>query len=665
MTPLVRSWQTIRRYGFVLTLLLGFLYPGCAPVIAPRHPALRHAELPALIPVRAFVANPKTNFGYKLSPDGKKLAWIKAYGLGTSIFVRTLGQGGVKILPFSGRFHWAQDSQRLFVLGGQGAGNVHVFMADTDHPDQPLVDLTPFEETRTWIHQILHADPAHILIVHNRRDKAVFDLYRVNLETQKHTLMAQNPGDVVSWLTDDQGNLRGRMRHTPTEHRLELWYPSQQTWKTRAAWRPGESVAIVGFNAENKGIWLLSNRARDRIALVQLHGETGGESLIYADPRVNVKEVVFSRVEHKPMMAVSYPDYQHIHFFDAALQAGLMVFQQHEPTGLKITSADNQERLFTITTYTPTGIASYLYNRKTRQKTLLGQHPIAAHAAALSPVQPIAFTSRDGWELHGYLTVPQGTSGTSLPMVLLVHGGPWDRDYWGYNSLVQLLANRGYAVLQINFRGSTGYGRAFTEAAIGEFAGKMQADLLDGVNWAIHTGIADPQHIAIVGGSYGGYATLVGLSFTPEVFACGVDIAGISDLVMFVESGIESAPTYWKDWMAGWYKYVGDPRRPDERRRMQEKSPLFRAENITRPLLVLHGRKDSLVKPEQSEQIVSVLKQAGKDVEYVRLAGEGHRGYHWRNRLTLYRKVEDFLARCLGGRSRGFDLFQMYQLPPR
>ncbi len=415
---------------------------------------------------------------------------------------------------------------------------------------------------------------------------------------------------------------------------------------------------IVRFAADDQGIWLRSNRRRDRIALVRMHGETGEETLMYADPRVDVEAVLFSRVRHKPLMAFSYPDYQNIHFFDTALHSDLLAFLQHEPTGLGIISVDDQERLFTIQTFTPTGTAYYLYNRETHQKTLLGQHPIAAYASALSPVQPIMFTSRDGWEIHGYLTVPQGTSGTHLPMVLLVHGGPWNRDYWGYNSLVQLLANRGYAVLQINFRGSTGYGRAFTEAAIGEFAGKMQADLLDAVHWAITTNIADPHHIAIVGSSYGGYATLVGLSFTPEVFACGVDIAGISNLVTFVES----TPIYWKNWMDKWHRYVGHPSRPDDRRRMEAQSPLFRAEQIQRPLLIVHGTEDSRVKLGQSEHIVTVLQQAGKEVEYVPLAGEGHRISHWRNWLTVYRKVEDFLAKCLGGRSRGFDLFQVYQL---
>jgi dipeptidyl aminopeptidase/acylaminoacyl peptidase len=396
--------------------------------MAPKHSALYNAALPDLIPVRAFVANPKANFGYKVSPDGKKLAWIDVQGTGTAIFVRTLGRSGVTILPIrTSSFRWAQDSHRIFV---------GVFMADINDPDHPPVDLIPFEATKAWIHQILRFDPAHVLIAHNRRDKTVFDLYRVNLETHVHTLIAQNPGDVVSWITDRKGNLRGRVRKTATAHQLELWHAAQNTWKTMSDWHQEESVNVVSFTADDKGIWLLSNRGRDRIALVQMHGETGKETLVYDDPRVDVEGVVLSRVAHTPMMAFSYPDYQNVHFFDAVLQDALMSFQAHEPTGLSVLSADNRERLFTMKISTPRGTAYYLYNRDTHQKTLLGKNPIAAYASALSSVQPIAFTSRDGRVLHGYLTLPQGTTGTHLPMVLLVHGGPWGRDYWGYNSLL-------------------------------------------------------------------------------------------------------------------------------------------------------------------------------------------------------------------------------------
>jgi len=240
-------------------------------------------------------------------------------------------------------------------------------------------------------------------------------------------------------------------------------------------------------------------------------------------------------------------------------------------------------------------------------------------------------------------------------MVLFVHGGPWARDYWGYSSTTQFLANRGYAVLQINYRGSTGYGRAFLEASRGEFAGKMHTDLIDGVDWAVAQGIADAQKIAIFGSSYGGYATLVGLTFTPDIFACGVDVFGVSNLVTFMQS----VPKYWKNRMPYWYKYVGNPNDPEDRRRMKAQSPLFRVDQIKRPLLIVQGANDARVKQQESDQIVTAMREAGKAVEYIIFQNEGHSLRKWQNRIIFYRKLEDFLAGHLGGRSAGFDFYEL------
>ena len=262
--------------------------------------------------------------------------------------------------------------------------------------------------------------------------------------------------------------------------------------------------------------------------------------------------------------------------------------------------------------------------------------------------EPIALTARDGLRLHGYLTRPPGYVAPG-PMVLLVHGGHWARDYWGYSSVVQFLANRGYAVLQVNYRGSTGYGRAFRELAVGEYAGKMHDDLIDAVRWAVRAGVADPGRVAIYGGSYGGYASLVGMTFTPTEFACGVAIVGISNLVTFYET----VPPYWRlGVMPLLHKYVGDPARPEDRRRLEAKSPLFKAHQVEHPLLIIHGAMDTRVNVRESEQMVAALKQAGKDVRYVVFPDEGHRRDYgnWRNALRHYAEVEEFLAGCLGGR---------------
>jgi dipeptidyl aminopeptidase/acylaminoacyl peptidase len=261
--------------------------------------------------------------------------------------------------------------------------------------------------------------------------------------------------------------------------------------------------------------------------------------------------------------------------------------------------------------------------------------------------------------LHGYLTLPRGPKPEGLPMVLLVHGGPWVRDRWGQEQasrgLQQFLANRGYAVLQVNYRGSSGYGRAFMEKAIGEFAGKMHDDLIDGVRWAVGTGIADPRRVAIYGASYGGYSALVGATFTPEVFACAVDVVGVSDLGRL----LETAPPYWELGLAWWRRYVGDPANAADRKVMDARSPVFFAHRAQRPILVMHGVNDPRVKLEQSERMVDALRRAGKAVDLVTFRGDGHGNQKWANNLTMYRKTEDFLATCLGGRSSGFDYYQL------
>jgi dipeptidyl aminopeptidase/acylaminoacyl peptidase len=484
----------------------------------------------------------------------------------------------------------------------------------------------------------------------------VYDLYRINLNTHKQTLVAQNPGDVLGWVTDDEGNLRARLRKKTKEiSSLEILKPSENTWKALIALDLEDFLQVLSFTADRQVVWALSNRGRDRISLVLMDFATGKEELVYEDPHVDLSAAIISYQTKKPLLAVAFPDYQKLHFFDPQAEEDARIFLDQLPLTLYLNSADYEERLFTITTYTDKSNEYYLLDRDTRQKILLHRNPILKYQHSLSTVKPISFKSRDGLTIRGYLTLPKGTLGKGLPMVLYVHGGPWRRDYWIYSRTVQFLANRGYAVLQINYRGSTGYGRAFKEASRGEFAGKMHADLIDGVDWAVAKGIADPQKIAIFGASYGGYATLVGLTFTPDNFACGVDVFGISNLITFMQS----VPKYWKNWMPYWYKYVGDPDDPEDQGRMKVKSPLFHVDQIKRPLLIVQGANDARVKQQESDQIVAAMRKANKEVEYILFENEGHSIRNWQNRLIFYRKLEDFLAEHLGGRSAGFDYYEL------
>lgn len=656
----MKSKLKIGSQVLISLILLGILFCSCST--APKHLSLRNAKLPDLVPIREFFINTDSNFGYRVSPDGKKIAWIGVKNRRTTIFYRTIGKNDIKVIDTHSQrniyaLYWVQDNQQILYHQDQkGNENYHIYLVDTKDPAKRPIDLTPFEETRAGIHRIIRADPDHILIEHNQRDKSCFDLYKVNLKTHQQVMVAQNPGDVFNWITDDDGNLLARVKKEANKKRvLEFSLPLQNTWEKIITWNLGDTVSVLGFTHDKKGMWMTSNRGLDRVALVLLDIKTGKENLIYEDSQVDIQTVQTSYLTKKPLLALSNPDYPKLHFFDSKLKAELNDFQQQGKVGLNIMSVDNQERLLTLSVYTDKGVDYYLFNRDNRKKVLLGRHAISPYAQFLSRMQPISFKSRDGLTLNGYLTLPKGTSGKKLPIVLYVHGGPWSRDLWGYNSTVQFLANRGYAVLQINYRGSIGYGRAFEEAAVGEFAGKMHDDLIDGVQWVIQQGIADPNKVGIYGGSYGGYATLVGLTFTPETFACGVDVVGPSNLV----SLMESVPKYWKPWMEQWYKYVGDPNNPDDRRIMEVKSPLFQVAQIKRPLLIAQGGNDPRVKQNESDQIVSALRKSGKDVEYILFPDEGHGFRHWKNRLVFYRKVEDFFANHLGGRSAGFDYYEL------
>lgn len=523
-----------------------------------------------------------------------------------------------------------------------------MYLASIERPDDPPVDLTPSPGSRAWIHRVIRSEPDHIVVAWNNRDRSIFDLYRVNLSTHEHTLIAENPGDVTAWLTDWDGRPRARIRQVgPDDRRLEVF--RDDGWVVLQRFDLEEfNVQMIGVTPDDRGLWLLSSRGRDRLSLVRVDVETGAESLVHDDPRLDLEWAIMGGRTRVPLAVVTYPGRQATHFFDPSLQTDLQLLRRDTPTGFHILSFDDDERLVTVQVFDEKGSEYHLVDRRTKEKRFLGRSQMVRFADALATTEPIELTARDGVRLHGYLTRPPGY-GAPGPTVLLVHGGHWARDYWGYSSVVQILANRGYAVLQVNYRGSTGYGRAFRELAVGEYAGKMHDDLIDAVRWAVTGGIADPARVAIYGGSYGGYASLVGMTFTPDVFACGVDIVGISNLLTFYEK----VPPYWKlTVMPLLHKYVGDPNRPEDRRRLEAKSPLFKVDQVQRPLLIIHGAQDTRVNVRESEQMVAALRQAGKDVRYVVFPDEGHRRDYgnWRNALRHYSEVENFLARCLGGR---------------
>ena len=628
------------------------------------HPALGRATLPPLIQAHRFAYDGTSKVDFRLSPDGGKLAWIgPSFGRKT-LFIRDNRTGEIRKYPaLPPGFLWTSDGRRmLYTSDTTGTENAHVFMHDISKPDSEAVDLTPYPGVRAAIHQIVASDTGHVLVYHNRREPRVFDLYRIDLETRQETLVARNPGDGVLPITARDGSFKGWQKAREAQRPPELREQPLPARRTALLKKPEDTFRVLGTGADGSFVWALSNRGRDRMALVVAHPTLGWERVVFDDPQVDVTNVTMSRVTQEPLIAHALPGYPRDVILDPILRTdldGLLQAQGGRPYGLEIISADNTEQRLIVSTYTSTQRRYYLVDRPARSHVLLAQAVAEDLAEALASTQPIAYTSRDGLTLRGYLTLPRGAEPKRLPMVLLVHGGPWMRTTWSdpkrteESSNAQFLANRGYAVLQVDFRGSTGYGRNFLNAGIGEFAGRMQDDLLDAVRWAVDRGLADPSRVAIMGWSYGGYAALAGLTMTPEAFACGISLGGPTDLA----SLIESVPPYWTVDLSMWHDFVGQPGNAEDREAMTRKSPLTHARQLRQPVLIVQGAKDVRVRVDQAERMVAALRRAGKPVEYLMIEDMGHAMGWWVHRLAMLRRTEDFLHRCIGGRASRFDPF--------
>jgi dipeptidyl aminopeptidase/acylaminoacyl peptidase len=659
--------MTLKIYFLHACLVALAVLAGCAT--APSHPGLAGQAMPELIPVRDFVASTRSTGGHSVSPDGKKLAWFGADGISAAIWVKSItpehglggGENDAKSFVIQARYYrWSADSEYLFIVADAGGDeDAHVHVGQVNGNSKVLTDLTPYAKTNSHVLRAVSGS-ADVIITSNRRDKKVFDLYRVSPANGKSELLATNPGNVAWWGVDKKGQLRSRMVLEGDSSLLQLPSPQQtDPWITTARASRFDSLHFLEFDDDGKSAWALSNRSRDKQALVRVNLQTGAETVEFAVDDVDLESVRLKQKNTIPLTASSLPGYPRLEVFDPTLRARLAALTGGKPADVQITSIDDNERQMTVFVGTDKGGKTYLLRSDSSLPEPLGEGAMNRMAHLLADTRPVAFTSRDGLTLNGYLTLPVSVAPRKLPMVLLVHGGPWARDRWSAGntnrSMQQFLANRGYAVLQVNYRGSTGYGKAFLEKAVGEFAGKMHDDLIDGVDWAVKTGLADPERVAIYGASYGGYAAMVGATFTPDVFACAVNIVGVTHLARL----IETAPAYWELGKPWWTRYVGDPANPQQRAIMDAKSPLFKANQVKKPVLIMHGVNDARVKLEQSDLMVAALQKAGKQVDYVTFKGDGHGNQKWNNNLTMYRKTEDFLATCLGGRTSGFDYYQL------
>jgi len=532
----------------------------------------RAAEEPALVPLKAFFANLRASWDYRVSLDGSRLAWIAMRDGRATLHFRRLDETAAHAVetprearaPWPGgqSFAWSRDGKRLLVLmDGNGDENAHLFAVDIEAAQPVARDLTPLDGVRVEFVTAINDDPNSVIVAHTGRTGRMFDLYRLNLANGQLTSFAENPGDVCRWSAWRNGRLRMRFHCLPDGGWTAEVPDGVGGWREMMRGGYGEWVSILGYPQNPRYAWALSNRGRDRMALVRLDLRDGREDLLYEHPAVDLNG---GRVLGTGALSFvwAWPGFQEWRFYDAFLQADLMRFLTRERSALHVLSEDRQRRWLTFAVETDRGGETvYLLDRATGEAKALAESPIASYRDQLAATEPVTFSARDGLTVHGLLTIPLGRSGPG-PLVLLVHGGPWAQDHWGYDPTVQFLANRGYAVLQVNYRGSTGYGREFLLAGTREFARKMHDDLIDGVRWAIERGIADPKRVAIMGASYGGYSALSGAAFTPDVFVAAIDRVGISDMV----SLIEDWPKYWRVGEMGfWSRFFGDPRKPEER----------------------------------------------------------------------------------------------------
>ncbi|EGK89213.1 S9 family peptidase [Microcoleus vaginatus PCC 9802] len=606
-------------------------------------------ELPPLIEREILFGNPEKT-SPRLSPDGKYLAYIAPDEHNVlQVQLRTVGQADDRQLTADKKrgiriFFWTySDEELIYLQDAEGDENWHLFSVNIQ--SNQVRDLTPFQGVQAQPIAFDRNFPNEILVGMNIRDRSKHDVYRINLKNGAVEFDTDNPGNIVGWTADAQFQVRAATA-TTADGGSELVFREtpDKSWESLRRWGPDEEGGAVMFSENGKILYIMGNHDANAERLIALDLETKQETDLASDPEYDVGGIVVHPTKREIQAVSFYKDKQEWQILDQSIAEDFEDLGKFRPGEFSITSRNLADTTWLVAYMTDDGpVYYYAYDRASKTFTFLFSNQPKLERLPLSSMEPISYTARDGLTIHGYLTKPVGVS-TPVPTVLLVHGGPWARDTWGYNPQAQWLANRGYAVLQINFRGSTGYGKAFLNAGNRKWAASMHDDLLDGVNWLVETGISQPDNIAIMGGSYGGYAALVGLTFSPDVFACAVDIVGPSNLITL----LQTIPPYWEPLKANMYHRVGNLETEPEF--LKSISPLFFVDRIQKPLLIAQGANDPRVKESESEQIVNAMKQAGKPVEYVLYTDEGHGFARPENRLHFYAIAEEFLAKYLGGR---------------
>lgn len=621
---------------------------------------------PALIPREVLFGNPE-RAGAQISPDGKLLAYLAPSNGVLNVWVRTAGKADDRVLTSDAKrgiqvYLWQADSKHiLYIQDKDGDENWHVYQTDLE--SKATRDLTPVAGVQAQIVAHDHRFPNLLLAALNIRDQRLHDVYRIDLTAATMAIDTENPGDVIGWNADNALQVRAATAATPDGGSvIRVREHSTAPWRTFQTWGPDETFGgVVSFSPDNKALLLISSVGANASRLIEADVAGGAIRVIAEDPQYDVGGALVHPKTNQ-LQAVQFVRARSEWIaIDKTIEADLQALRQVRKGDLVIANRDLNDTTWLVSYVEDDApIYSYTYDRATKKATLLFSNRPRLEQYTLAEMKPVSFKARDGLTLHGYLTLPVGPVGpvsplnplsnaakapNALPMVLNVHGGPWARDVWGWNPEVQWLANRGYAVLQVNFRGSTGYGKAFLNAGDREWGAKMHHDLLDAKAWAVSQGHVDPKRVCIYGGSYGGYAVLAALAFTPDEFACGVDIVGPSNIVTL----IRSIPPYWAPLKAVFDKRVGNIEKEEEF--LETRSPLFKADAIKAPLLIAQGANDPRVKQAESDQIVEAMRKNQKPVDYLVFPDEGHGFARPENRLKFYAAAEAFLAKYLGGRT--------------
>ncbi len=598
------------------------------------------------VAMKDFFREPESG-QYRISPNGEMIIFTAPHNGRSNVFIRRLSDTtAVRITNETERSiydaYWESDERIIYLKDIGGDENMHILSVKPDGTE--LKDHTPFPKVRSLVLDILEDKPNEILILSNKRDPKAFDVYSLNLQTDEMKMVARNPGSIIIWVTDHEGKVRAAV--TAEGVTKSLLYrenedlPFQEVISTSFK----DKLLPYLFTFDNKKLYCGSNLGRDKVALIEFDPIRGKETnVLYENPDVDVEGVDFSR-KRKVLTTVFYQtEKPQKHFLDSETAA------IYEGINAKLPNYDNQiirkskeeDKLIVYSNSDRYYGGYYLYETGADKFGKLADLKPWLIESNMAEMKPIAYQSRDGLTINGYLTLPKGVEPRNLPVVVNPHGGPWWRDGWFFNPEVQFLANRGYAVLQMNFRGSTGYGRKFWEASFKQWGRAMQDDITDGVKWLINEGIADPKRVAIYGGSYGGYATLAGVTLTPELYACAIDYVGVANMFTFMNT----FPPYWEPTKKMWYEMVGDPVK--DSLMLAEVSPVHQAHKIRCPLFIAQGANDPRVNKAESDQMVEALRKRGIAVEYMVKDDEGHGFYNEENQFDFYGAMEKFLEKHL------------------